>query len=410
MQLKDKNKLALAATSLLGAVQVSTVSATDWSHEASVLYYGESDGRVQDGSFKYKGVMTNDEEDILSLNLGVDALTGASPSGVATTTSVQTITSPSGNSTITHPANELPLDDTFKDTRVSGSLSWDQSIFNDNTRGNVGVSFSKEYDYLHLGVSGGLSREINNKNTTFSVGLAYSADTLEPVGNAPIPLSDGNASKGSSSESKDIIDAVIGVTQILSKNTIVQFNYGISQADGYLNDPYKWISSLNSAGSIVENLHESRPDARTRHNVYGAIKHNLSSDNILSSAARVYTDDWGIESITLDAKYRIALGNRKSIEPHIRYYHQSAADFYSPQLDSSSTVPEFASSDYRLAEFDAYTLGTTYRWGESQNKEWRVTGEFYTQNPKTTQLTTGQAGLEANPGFNAVMLSLGLKF
>ena len=50
----------------MGATQVASVSAADWSHEASILYYGESDDRVQDGSLKYKGVRTNDEDSKLS--------------------------------------------------------------------------------------------------------------------------------------------------------------------------------------------------------------------------------------------------------------------------------------------------------------------------------------------------------
>lgn len=394
----------------MSATNVSNVTAAEWTHEASVLYYGETDDRVQDGSLKYKGVRTNDDDNKLTLNLGIDSLTGASPSGVAPSGDIQVITSPSGNSTVTHPANELPLDDTFLDTRVSGAVSWDQAIIDDDTRGNVGASFSKEYDYLHLGVSGGLSREYNNKNTTFSVGLAYSADTVDPVGSAPIPFSDGNAAKGASSKSKDTLDAVFGVTQVLSKNAILQLNYGISQADGYLNDPYKWISRVDDTGTIIENIHESRPDSRLGHNLYGALKYNVTGGNVLSTSARYHTDDWGIDSITLDAKYQIDLGNKKSIEPHIRYYHQSAADFYKLQLDSAAALPENASADYRLAEFDSYTVGATYRWAGSKNREWRLTGEFYSQDPKTVKLTGGQAGLDENPGFDAFMLTLGVKF
>ncbi len=415
MQLKkNHSKLALAAASLLGASHVVNVSAADWSSDAAILYYGESDGRVQDGSLKYQGVRTNNEDGKLSLGLTIDSLTGASPSGVAPSKDVQVLTSPSGEGTITHPANELPLDNTFLDTRVSLSVGWDQPIVDDNTRAKVGASVSKEYDYLHLGVSGGLSREFNEKNTTFSVGLAYSADTVEPVGNAPLPLSDQNAAKGASNPSRNILDAVIGVTQVISKNTLLQMNYSISQADGYLNDPYKWVSRVDNTGTIVENLHESRPDNRLGHNLYGALKHHIADglfgSNILSTSARYHTDDWGVDSITLDTKYRVELGHKRSIEPHIRYYTQTAADFYVPQLDAATALPQYATADYRLAEFDAYTIGATYRWGKSDKREWRIIGELYTQNPSKVALTPGQDGLDANPGFSAAILSLGYKF
>lgn len=398
----------MAAAGLLSAGNVSTASAADWTNEASLLYYGESDDRVTDGSFKYKGSRTNDEDSTLSWSLGVDSLTGASPSGVAPNTSVQTLTTPSGNGTTTYPANQLTLDDTFLDTRVSVTADWGQSILNDNTRLNVGTSFSKEYDYLHLGVSGGLSREFNNKNTTFSVGLAYSGDTVDPVGNAPLPLSNQSAAKGAAEESKNTLDALIGLTQILSKNTIVQLNYGFTQADGYLTDPYKWVSRVNSSGDAIEYLHESRPDSRTSQNLYGAVKHSFANDKVLTASARLYSDDWGVDSYTLDAKFRVGLSGNSSIEPHLRYYHQSAADFYTAQLVNVTSLPSHASADTRLSEFDAYTLGATYRWGSKRN--WRITGEWYSQNPTKVALTPGQAGLDANPGYDAVMLSLGIKF
>lgn len=412
-QKKSKNNLAMAAASLIAATSLPSVAVAEWSQEAALLYYGESDKRVQDGSLKYNGVRTSEGDkgdNTLTLNLGIDTLTGASPSGIAPSNEVQTLTSPSGNSTITHPAGKLPLDDTFKDSRLSASANWEQPILNESTRGNIGASFSKEYDYLHLGVSGGLSKELQNKNTKFSVGLALSADTFEPVGNTPIPFANQNAAKGSSTQSKNTLDAILGVTQILSKKTILQLNYGMSNADGYLNDPYKWISRVDNTGKITENLYESRPDSRIGHNVFGAIKHTLSGNNVLTTSARLHTDDWGINSYTLDAKYRVGLGGRKSIEPHLRYYHQSAADFYQPQLDASATLPQYASADYRLAEFDAYTLGATYRWKDNNDRDWRLTGEFYTQKPTTVALTTGQAGLDANSGFDAFMLSIGVKF
>ncbi len=411
MQLKRSNTLAMAAASLMTATHVSSASADEWTHEAAVLYYGESDSRVTDGSIKYKGVRSFDEGDKkLTINAGIDTLTGASPNGIAPSHDTIVLTSPSGNSTITHPADELPLDGTFKDTRASASASWDQPFFNDKTRGNVGISFSKEYDYLHLGVSGGLSRALNNKNTTLAVGLSYSADTVEPVGNAPIPLADENAAKGSDTESKDTLDLMLGVTQVLSKNSIMQLNYSVSNADGYLNDPYKWVSLVDNTGTIVNNLHESRPDSRTGHNLYGALKYNVGGDNVLTTSARYHTDDWGIDSITTDVKYRVDIGNQKSIEPHVRYYHQSEADFYTAQLDSTAAIPANVSADYRLAEFDAYTLGATYRWEGANNRKWHITGEYYTQDPTKVALTAGQAGLDANPGFDAIMLSTGVKF
>ena len=454
MQLKQSSKIAMAAASLLGAAHVATASAGDdyiamssywdqltvdkgssasktstaryskkpkvkpskkskaenWAHEASVLYYAEGDDRVEDNSFKYKGTLTTEDDNTLSVRVGWDSLTGASPSGGAPLSVAQAVTSPSGSVSTVYPDNELVLDYGFEDERLDAGVSWDQGIIDKKTRANVGVSVSKESDYLHVGVSSGISREFNNKDTTVSLGVAYSADTIEPAFNMAAGLSDVSTSEGATKASKDTVDFVVGVSQILSKDTILQFNYGVSQADGYLNDPYKRISRVNTEGTeVVQNLNESRPDKRLGHNLFGAVRHNFSGD-VLSTSARLHTDDFGIDSFTLDAKYNIKINKTHSIEPHIRYYTQTAADFYTPQLNADDPLPKYASSDYRLAEFDSYSIGATYRFNTEDDKEWRITTELYSQDPTAVERTEAQKDYNSNPGFNALITSVGVKF
>jgi hypothetical protein len=67
------------------------------------------------------------------------------------------------------------------------------------------------------------------------------------------------------------------------------------------------------------------------------------------------------------------------VEPSIRFYHQSAADFFRYYLPASEDLPRFASADSRLDSFDAITLGL--RTGISLNKhlEAYAMAEYYTQ-------------------------------
>ena len=53
------------------------------------------------------------DERKLGLDLSLDSLTGASPSGAIATDSAQTFTSPSGRGTYSTPAGVVPLDNTF---------------------------------------------------------------------------------------------------------------------------------------------------------------------------------------------------------------------------------------------------------------------------------------------------------
>ncbi|HVY79817.1 MAG TPA: DUF3570 domain-containing protein [Steroidobacteraceae bacterium] len=80
---------------------------------------------------------------------------------------------PSGRAVYsTYPGN-IPLDDTFKDTRVAAGINWSQPIARLYT-GTAGLSFSSEYDYTHAGVNLGLSRDFKQRNTTVSTGVSYS--------------------------------------------------------------------------------------------------------------------------------------------------------------------------------------------------------------------------------------------
>ncbi len=404
MQLSTWQQLTLVTATLAG---VSSTQAAEWEHDAATLYYGESDGRVQVGSLKYLGKRENDQGDKLSINAGVDALTGASPMGVAPSYNAQTLTSPSGN-TINIPAGQLPVDDHFKDARLSAAVQWDKGI-NEQWRHSSGVTFSKEHDYLHTGVNSTVSRSLNNKNTTLSAGLALAHDQVQAINGKPTPLSLAGSTRAGD-DSKRSTEALLGLTQVLSKRAIAQLNYSYSQTSGYLNDPYKYFSVVTPAGIVTENRYESRPDVRKGHTLYGALKFKANDKTVSTSSLRWHKDDWGTDSLTAEQSIRFDLGNQRSIEPSIRYYQQKAADFYKPQVSSIDSIPAYISADYRLARFKAYTVGATYRWQDRKEREWRISGEYYQQKPVNTELTAGQTGLKANSGFDAAVVSLGVKF
>ena len=63
---------------------------------------------------------------------------------------------------------EVPLDDSFKDTRAALNLSWEQP-WGDRNKISVGGNISKEYDFTSLGLNAAIARDFNNKNTTLSL-------------------------------------------------------------------------------------------------------------------------------------------------------------------------------------------------------------------------------------------------
>lgn len=436
MQLKKPIGVSLAAATagLLGALPAAPAvaeEASNWEVDTTLLYYGEDGERVKDASLMASIRRALDEDRSFNLSLTVDALTGATPSGAVPANAVQTFTSPSGRESYDVAAGEIPLDDTFLDTRIALAGNWQQSL-GDAMRWNAGFSASHEYDYLHLGVNTRLERDFNQRNTTLFVGGAIAQDTIDPVGGVPIALSpmlaavpgdddDGGFIKaGGTSESKDVYDLLIGVTQVLSRRSLLEVALSYSQVEGYQNDPYKILSVVDPvtgapvAGPVGSGLnlylYENRPDSRAKQSLFAEWRYAFDRDSFALSA-RYMTDDWGVDSQTVDARYRWNINERSYLEPHLRWYTQSAADFYRTVLFAGDPLPQYASADYRLADSEAYTVG--FKYGRrTERGEFSVRLEYYQQqgDPSPGAAVGGLAGFELVPPVDAVIAQFGYKF
>ena len=422
--------LAAATCALLGSAVAAPVAAQEessgWSFDSTLLYYGESDDRVRDISAAVAAQRDFGDERKFSATLTADTLTGASASGAIALDRPQTFTSPSGRAVYTTAAGAVPLDDTFLDTRFALNASWTQPLARLYTV-SAGVGFSTEYDYTHLGANLSLARDFNKRNTTLSAGVAWSQDDVDPVGGRPIPLAQmldvGNDSnKRNGGESKDVLDLLLGFTQVLNRTTVLRVNYSYSDSSGYLNDPYKLLSVVDpltgdtlarvpiGQGPDGVYLFESRPDARTKQSLYAEVKHAFGTP-VMHFAYRYMTDDWGIDSHTGEVRLRWPLGDGY-IEPQLRYYTQSAADFYRASLVNGAALPRYASADFRLGDFDATTVGVKYGHGTTGGNEWSIRAEYYQQTGSVPreQIIGNQARREQYPDLNAVIVQFGYRF
>lgn len=387
---------ALLGTSILTAGAAQAEEVDEWQFDSAFLLYSEAD-RVTATEAIIAGTKVFDNDEILSLKLTVDALTGASANGAVAQPNAQTFTRPSGNGQYVTPAGETPLDDTFHDTRVQLNGQWTQPL-SENITGSVGGHFSKEYDYLSLGVNGNLAYDFNKKNSTISMGLSYFQDTFTPEGGIPKPHSSMLVGDSSSpewdtefaktrigdSDDKTTADILVGFTQVINRRMITAFNYSYSMVDGYLTDPFKVVSVLNNDGLAQDYIYESRPDSRVKQSIFMQAKYNFD-DSLLNTVAdvsyRYMWDDWGINSHTIDTRFTVPVGATSYIEPHIRFYQQGAADFYQPYIIEEQAPIGFVSADYRIGEMTAVTVGAKYGVVLNDGNELSFRLEYYRQTP-----------------------------
>jgi len=425
---KHRKTLTFATLGLLGAgvAPVPAMAQVDpppqesgkqWEFDSALLYYAEADGRVQAIEPVIHATYDFGDERVAGVKLVLDSLTGASPNGAAPASSAQTFTRPSGRGTYTAAPGELPLDDSFKDTRVAVSGDYQRPVGQDGKLG-FGLNASTEYDFLSAGASARYSRDFNQHNTTLSAGLGYESDQSKPVGGAPEPLSPvppPGPRAYASSESRGVTDAIVGVTQVLDPHSFVQVNYSLSASSGYHTDPYKMLSVVGADGEPLRYVYESRPDSRTKHAVFARYKRFVLDRHVLDVSYRYLTDDWQVNSSTIDALYRWNFSDRNYLEPHLRWYSQREADFYRAALyDGEEATVEDASADPRLGAFTATTVGLKYGHTMANGHAWNVRLEYYRQTGDTAGVpaaaAAGLSKFDLEPDLTATMFSFGYRF
>ena len=417
---KDIALLLATASCALTGFSSAAQAGENWDIDSAIMVYSESDSRVTAVEPVLDLKRKFDSETALTMKIVGDTLTGASPNGATPSGEAQTFSRPSGSGSYETPANSAPLDDTFRDTRGSFSINWNAPLGRDWAY-SVGSYLSAEHDYQSLGVNGTLSRYLNNKNTTLTLGLSAASDTITPEGGVPVGLSNVTSSKAGSDETKALTDVMFGVTQVINRRTLMQFNYGIGQSDGYQTDPYKFLSVIDDnaganyggnyqVGGENQYVFEKRPDSRLKQTLFWQTKYQLSNNDIVDLSYRYMWDDWGVTSHTIESKYRFRF-DHQYLEPQIRLYQQSAADFYQRYLTSSNyQSQDYASSDYRLGDMTSYTLGLKYGYLFEDDSEAYGKVALYHQESAGDNGFGKLTQQDLYPSMDAVMVTVGYRF
>jgi hypothetical protein len=383
--------------------------------DSALLYYKENSGRVQAIEPVVSLKKDFGDQRILGGTFTVDSLSGATPNGALPSRRPQTFASPSSTSLVpqtgkkttlyTIAPGNLPQDPHFREQRFAGDADWSQPLGLDNTL-SFGGHVSTEHDFDSFAVHADYSRDFNEKNTTVSAGLSEEYDQIHAHGGNPVPGSDYELYQHEGGQTKTVSGALIGVTQIMARNWLMDLNYTYDHSQGYLTDPYRILSVLDALGNVTGYQYENRPDSRARQGLYWANKVAFGA-TVLDVSYRRGKDSWGIGSDTVDAHLRIDLGRGVYLEPHFRWYHQSAADFYDLYLSAATAAPQFMSADPRLAAFIGTTVGlklgvTVGRYGEVSLRL-----EEYEQRPSDQSSPLPQLqGLNLNPNLTATIAQL----
>ena len=248
---------------------------------------------------------------------------------------------------------------------------------------NVGQSIEPDFESTFGSIN--LSWELNNKLTTLSAGYTLTHNDITRSSGD----SGGGGHHGGSDDDDDDKDTEefrrestfhginLGLSQVMSKHTLFHLNGSYTNQAGYLSNPYKYVyvrgeitgqeyldvlragpdsqigfSNATDLETVGPDLfREVRPDKRHQWTISTGINQHIPAlDASLHFDYRYYKDSWDISSHTFDLSWHQELPFGLTVVPNIRYYSQSAADFFAPYF-LTPRADGYYSSDYRLSGF-----------------------------------------------------------
>ncbi|MEQ1560524.1 MAG: DUF3570 domain-containing protein, partial [Methyloglobulus sp.] len=332
------------------------------------------------------------------------------------------------------------------ETRKQGdfklSYEWDEAA----VEAGGGISIESDYESRFANLGGRM--DFNQKQTTVNAGISYTNSAIESFINpngyvswgeqhASLISSNSLSGLGILRANREDWAAQLGLTQVVNKDAAVELGMGYTRSTGFLENPYKlsWLLGVDpddprqqglpegfffADGSGGSAYIEQRPDARNQwHWNTRWAQYVEPLDAALHLGYSFAHDDWGINAHTFDADWVQPLGFGWTVTPRIRYYSQSAADFYSPyfivpaenKLLSEENLngiifPENFSSDQRLSGYGTLSGGITVSKQFAKGIGMEAGVEYYTHQGS---LKLGGGGEQAFADFDYWVANAALK-
>ncbi|NHF57929.1 DUF3570 domain-containing protein [Flavobacteriaceae bacterium TP-CH-4] len=349
------------------------------------------------------------EDDVLTVDVGISAYTSASSSNV-------------------NPLDGDPNRPVSPFSASSGASRSDQLIhFNPSYQhssedrnsvwtGNVYVA--SEYDYFSVGAGGSYAHLFNEKNTEFSIGANVFLDKWNPQ--YPIELRTGffdSRTVGNgmydpmfqafTNENRNSYSLSLGLSQILGKKLQGSVFMDVVLQNGLLSTPFQRVYFNDTENFFIGEFQladdvERLPDSRLKIPIGARLNYYLNDRLIVRSYYRFYYDDWGITGHTANLEIPVKLSDSFTIYPSYRFYSQTAADYFYQKEAALSTF-DFYTSDYDLSEFNAHQYGMGLRY-----KDIFTRASIFSFGLKTVDLRLNK--YDRSDGLSSYIVTLGTTF
>lgn len=388
----------------------------------SVVSGGIGSEKLTDIASNIIVAMPLNEDDVLTVDLGISAYSSASSSNINPFNS----TGASGGggddddkmsgtkgTAATGPYGtpwQASSGASKSDQLASVTVNYTHNSDSRNFIWNADVSFSNEYDYTSIGFGGGIASLFNEKNTEISIKGNVYLDQWRPIYPTELHeyskygsnfLNQGyfsgvevldqngqvttnylpNAFKTVDAVNRNSYSVSLGLSQVLTKKIQFSVFLDVLQQQGLLSTPYHRIyfadkanyyigqaeyipnyeSSSNKGVYKLADDIERLPDSRFKLPVGARLNYYLNERFVLRTYYRYYSDNWDIQSHTASIELPVKISDRFTVFPTYRYYTQTQSKYFAPYETHLSTE-KFYTSDPDLATFNSnqYGFGINY--------------------------------------------------
>ncbi len=375
--------------------------------ENAAVTGGEGTEELTDATSSIVLRMPMNEDDILTVDVGLSAYTSASSSNV---------------NPLDGGLNVTPFDassgESRKDVLAYVNPTYSHSSDDRNSIWSANAYFSSEYDYFSIGFGGSYTKLFNEKNTEITLSGKVFLDKWNAI--YPIELRDGffdDRISGNGtytpifsefeSENRNSYSLSLSFSQILSQKLQGALFMDVVSQNGLLSTPFQRVYFSDFEDFYIDDFQladnvEQLPDSRFKIPVGGRLNYYLNDLVVLRSYYRFYWDDWGISSHTASLEAPFKLTEKFTIYPSYRYYTQTAADYFYPKERALSTY-DFYTSDYDLSNYDAHQYGAGLQY-----KDIFTSARVLNFGLKTINLRFSQ--YDRSDGLNAFIVTLGTTF
>ena len=244
---------------------------------------------------------------------------------------------------------------------------------------------SVEYDYASIGLGGSYFVEALDKNSSWTYSLEAFLDSIDVI------RFDGTEE---GTDDRTSLAATVSHYRVLGPKTHGEFGLTLSTQSGFLETAYNAVvledpglppnpNLANNANGIE--ITEELPDSRTRGVLFGQVRRALRPGQSVELGGRLYSDTWGVSSLTFEPRYYRSLSPDWLLRLRYRYYTQTAADDFAETFPLAAGAPDERTQDADLSEYDSNTFGTRLDWGGAESS-WNLSLDYVLRSDGLDQL------------------------